>query len=252
MNYEFIWDSIPDRIRKGTFLPVGRIQPGPYSGTDSEELFNKNLLTQPVDWYYRDNSIDYTLNKHGYRTVEFDTVDWANSIVVFGCSNVFGTGLHVEDTLANQLSTLTNTPVINMGVGASSIEYSSYNSMILSKHYPIPKAVVHVYSSIDRTSYYNHKNVTHHGSWTSNDTGYFSHWCEVASHAKTHALMMQLINQEIWAKKTKYYETSFFPDTVVSLKLHAIDRCDFARDLAHPGRESQHKLAQQIKDKLEL
>ena len=71
-NYDFVWDCTADRIRKGYFLPVGPKLNGLFSGTDSEQLFKENLLTQPDDWYYRTHSIEYNLNKYGYRTVEFD------------------------------------------------------------------------------------------------------------------------------------------------------------------------------------
>ena len=64
-GYEFVWDDNPRRIKKGTFLQVGAIWNGSFSGTDSEELFNENLVTQPDDWFYRNNSIEYKLNRHG-------------------------------------------------------------------------------------------------------------------------------------------------------------------------------------------
>lgn len=246
MSYNFVWDSTPDRIRKGTFLPVGHKMPGAFSGTDTEQLFNQSLLTQPLDWYYRNNSIEYKLNKHGYRTSEFDSVDWANSIVIFGCSNVYGTGIREEDTLSSQLSKITNMNVVNMGVGASSIEYAVFNSMILSAHYPTPKAVVQIYSSIDRTTYYDKKNVVHHGSWDMKIDNYFGLWSNDPAHAHVHSLMCQMISKQIWSNKTKYYETSFFDDTVNSLKLPSLTWCDVARDLKHPGRKTLYKLAAQI------
>ena len=252
MNYNFVWDSTPDRIRKGVFLPVGVKQSGLWSGPDNHAQYNENLVTQPDDWYYRTNTVEYNLNSHGYRTVEFDTVDWANSVVIFGCSNVFGVGVTNEDTLSSQLSKLINMPVINMGIGASSIEYAVLNSMILSEHYPTPKAVIHIYSGIDRTTYYSKKNVEHHGSWNSKLNDYFSLWCDDPAHAKVHALMCQMFSKQVWSTKTKYYETSFFETTARLLRLPNLKWYDVARDLKHPGRETLKKLAEQIKDNLDL
>jgi len=252
MSYDFVWDSTPDRIKKGHFLHAGSYSAGAYTGTDTEQLFKEHLLTQPNHWFYRNNPIEYKLNKHGYRTHEFDSIDWANSIVVFGCSNVFGVGVHEEDTLSNQLSVLTNTPVVNMGIGASSIEYSLYNSIILNEHYPTPKAVIQVYSAIDRTTYYNKKNVKHHGSWDMKPNDYMDLYSTDPTHARVHAIMAQMISKQLWADKTKYYETSFFNDILNTLNLVSPTWYDVARDLKHPGRETLYKLAQQIKDNLEL
>ena len=262
MNYDYIWDDVPRRIRKGHFLPTGTVPTGafvnkkfsavPFISTDHETIYNKNLLTQPDDWFYRNNPIEYKLNKYGYRTIEFDTIDWSNSIVVFGCSNVFGVGLHEEDALSSQLSKLTNTTVINMGVNGSSIEYSLYNSMILNEHYPTPKAVVQVYSAIDRTTYYNKKNVTHHLAGNMQQGDYMNLYTTDPTHARVHALMYQMINKQTWASKTKYYETSFFSDKFNTLNLDIVKFQDYARDLAHPGRITLQNLAMKIKDKLEL
>jgi len=252
MSYDFVWDRTPDRIRKGHFLPVGTRSHDKFSGTDTEELYNENLKTQSIDWYYRTNTVEYKLNRHGYRTTEFNTVDWANSIVVFGCSNVFGVGLNEDDTLSSQLSKLTNTPVINMGMGASSIEYSLYNSIILSNSKPTPKAVIHIYSSLDRTTYYHQRNVAHHGPWDMQKGDYIDLYSTDPAHALTHAVMCQMISKQLWANKTKYYETSFFSDTVNKLNMPSVSWVDQARDLMHPGRMTLYNLATQIKDNLEL
>jgi hypothetical protein len=251
-GYDFVWDDVPRRIRKGYFLHAGPEWVGNFSGMDSKDLFEKNLLTQPIDWFYRDNPIEYKLNKYGYRTVDFDTIDWANSIVVFGCSNVFGVGLHERDTLSSQLHGLTNIPVINMGIGASSMEYSLYNSVILNEHYPTPKAVIHLWSAIDRATYYNKKNIEHHGTWNMTPNNYMDLYSTDPTHAKVHAILAQMISKQIWVSKTKYYEASFFGNTAGKLNLPTITVEDYARDLSHPGRLSIQKLALDIKDKLKL
>lgn len=251
-GYEFVWDDVPHRIRKGYFLHAGPEYRGEFSGTDNESLFKKNLLTQPDDWFYRNNPIEYKLNKYGYRTVEFDTIDWSNSIVLFGCSNVFGTGLHEEDTLANQLHNLTNVPVINMGIGASSIEYSLYNSVILNEHYPTPKAIVHIWSALDRATYYNKKNIVHHGTWNMTPNNYMDLFSADPTHAKVHATLAQMISKQLWSKKTQYYEASFFSNTADRLNVPCIATIDNARDFSHPGRLSIKKLALHIKDTIKL
>jgi hypothetical protein len=171
--------------------------------------------------------------------------------VIFGCSNVFGTGVREEDTLSSQLSVLTNTPVINMGIGASSIEYSLYNSIILKEHKPLPKAVIHIYSSLNRTTYYNRKNVSHHGTWGMKKDDYMDLYTSDPTHGLVHGLMAQMISKQLF-NGTKYYETSFFDDTVNKLNMPSLTWVDQARDLAHPGRQTLGKLAEQIKLSLDL
>jgi hypothetical protein len=88
---------------------------------------------------------NYGVNSQGYRCPEFDTINWQDSILLFGCSHVFGIGLEDEETAAHQLSLILNIPVINLGMGASSYTYQWINSTILRKHGVSPKAVVYIW-----------------------------------------------------------------------------------------------------------
>ena len=131
-----LFNSIPKSIRAGSFLPTAGNNDVNNNftsfGTDSNELYQTNLKAKSKDWEYRHKSVKYTLNKHSYRTEQFADIDWANSVVIFGCSAVFGVGVDDADTISSQLSTLMNCPVINMGVGGSSITYALHNSIIFS------------------------------------------------------------------------------------------------------------------------
>ena len=117
-----------------------------FSGTDTKELFEENLKTQPDDWYYRTHEVKYTLNSFGYRTKEFDDIDWKESIVIFGCSNIFGIGVADEHTIPYFLEQLSGRPVINMGMGGSSIQTALHNSIILNdSEYPTPKVIIYAW-----------------------------------------------------------------------------------------------------------
>jgi hypothetical protein len=258
-DHDLIWDDLPKKIQKGNFLPGEHAQykftswDGEYSGTDTETTYQKNLLKQPKDWYYRDNPINYkkNTNTHGYRTQEFADIDWANSVVIFGCSMVYGVGVHEEDTLSSQLSKLINMPVINMGVGGTSMEYSLYNSIILSNRYPTPKAVVQIWSSYTRATYYNTHHAEHYGSWNMQKNNFIDVSSKDPSHGKVHAVMAQLISKQLW-RDTKYYESSFFNETSELLFLKTMPILDYARDMSHPGRLTLERYAKMIKDGLEL
>jgi len=218
MLKSFVVDTVAARIMKGRFLPA-----------------SSNLYM-------------YKCNSDNYRTIEFDTVDWGNSVVLFGCSNVFGIGLSEEDTLSSQLSKLIDMPVINMGISATSMEFSFYNSMILSNSHPTPKAVIQIWTGLERTTYYL-KNVTvNHGTWNMKEK-YMDAYNQDDSHPETHAIMMQLISKQLWSK-TKYFEASFFSRTSKVLGIHKPSLVDAAKDNVHPGAKTCYNLAAKIKDDL--
>ena len=97
-------ETIVDLILNNDFLPVREWnKTGHFNGYDSKELFEQHLKSQPDDWVYRYKTVNYTLNTHRYRAPEFDTIDWSKSVVIFGCSNVFGTSLDDNDTISRKL-----------------------------------------------------------------------------------------------------------------------------------------------------
>ena len=55
-----------------------------------KELYKKDLITAPADWHYRTKEVRYDINSSDYRAPEWNSIDWKNSICVFGCSHVFG------------------------------------------------------------------------------------------------------------------------------------------------------------------
>ena len=87
-------------------------------GPDNSRDFNKNRIKYQYDWYYFDKKISYKYNKHGFRERDFDKVDWENSIVIFGCSNVLGIGLSIEDNLASLVNNYTGIPTVNLGTSS--------------------------------------------------------------------------------------------------------------------------------------
>jgi hypothetical protein len=238
-------------IKRGNFLPGSDEKNNFFSGTDTEELYKKNLITQPEDWYYKNNTIKYNLNKDGYRAPEFSTIDWTESIVVFGCSTTFGVGVHEEDTIPNQLSQLTNRPVINMGVGGSSIMFSFLNSTILKAKCITPKAVVQIWTWYNRSTLFTDK-VRHCGTWD-NKFGEFSYTWNQSNNPVAYTLLTCNASRQLW-QNTNYYETSFFTDTADILGCDWLNAnyIDKARDLIHPGRKALSMAAQTIAKKLKL
>jgi hypothetical protein len=251
MPNRLIFDTIPELVKKNKFLPVDSSFGKYFSGTDTPELFAYNLKVQPEDWYYRHAPVRYTLNRQGYRTAEFNTIDWGNSIVIFGCSNVFGVGVDDKYTLATQLSELVNKPVINMGVGGGSITFSLHNAIILRDHYPTPLAVINLWTDYSRTVYYHKKKVTACGSWNIETNNYMHSWAAEDSHGKTHAIFASKTSKLLW-ENTKYFEGSYFNQTAQLLSCKLMDHKEDARDGLHYGNSTHHRSAVTIAEILKL
>lgn len=218
---------------------------------DPEELFLENLKTQHENWYYRTAQVNYTLNTEGYRAPEFNTVDWENSVVIFGCSQLFGVGVDDNDTLSAQLSKLINKPVINLGVTGASMTFCFHNSIILKNICANPAAVIQMWTHHDRTVYYGYEQhtagVTNCGVWNYETFPYTRAWLEDLKHSRTHALFMSMASKHLWSN-TKFYEFSLFQETAnaIGCNYPAILNPDYGRDLSHHGRETNKVLAYQI------
>jgi hypothetical protein len=226
---------------------------------DSKELFEQNLKTQPDDWYYRTHEVKYTLNSLGYRTKEFDDIDWKESIVIFGCSYIFGTGVTDEHTVPYFLEQLSGRPVINMGIAGSSIQTALHNSIILNdSEYSIPKAVLNMWTNLNRYQLYKDNSIHHTGEWNLSTKGQFSD--------STNMISFNLMNikmiRNLWKNKTIYYEATVFGADKLFNKLDDKICCHSpssqfgafeygkSRDLDHPDQIYNSKVAEEIYKKI--
>lgn len=215
-----------------------------FSSSDSYDLFKKNLKTQPADWHYRTKDVRYDGNSNGYRANEWDTIDWPSTVVIFGCSCTVGVGLAEDETISYQLSTILNKPVINMGVSASSMQHSFINSMLLSKNFTTPYAVVQLWTNIDRFTVFKEQDIEHMGPW---DNGHFFESIGTNPYqSMLTAAYTGMSSREFWKNKCKYYSASFFEATAHYTESDWIEIDNQARDLVHPGRNSAKQMAELI------
>lgn len=224
---------------------------------DSKKDFQKYKKRAPEDWIYRNKKIIYKTNAHGFRCIPLNEIDWQNSIVVFGCSNVFGIGLAEEDCLTSLIEKNLGIPTINLGIPGSAIDLACVNSYLLHKNLPHPKALIHVWTSLYRyTDFCPDGEVN---SIVPRSPGYsMEHW---DSRNKIYISMDRLL----WRySKTVYLEYSFFGKN----HLYFGEKCKFdkqvknlsftdsARDLMHPGIESNKlaadKMSQDLKKHLDV
>lgn len=224
-------------LNQKLFLPPYGIVPSScnkFNQSDSKKKFLENLRSADRTWEYRSNPIEYKVNSNGYRSAEWEDVNWTESIVLLGCSHVFGEGLHFKNTIGEQLSILMNRPVINLGACSSAMDFSFYNSLILKKHYPTPWAVVHLWSGYDRlTLYKSDRETIPLGPWE--DDLFFKRWVRFPDNSLNHSAQFPYISRLLWSD-IKYYEASFFEETSLNYDCDFIPYHDFARDLSHPGK----------------
>lgn len=229
--------------------PCGELK---WAGSDTEELFDRNVRTQSPDWYYRTHTVRYTNNSEGYRTREFKDVKWDEAIVLVGCSNTYGVGLDDSDTVSYQLELLTGLPIVNLGVSGSSMTYALHNSIILREEHPTPRAIVYLWPDYGRCVEYNKDTVDNHGPWDADRSNFSRVWCGNEYNAKTHAIFIQKNIRLLW-KDTAIYEGTFASKSVaLALNCEYLDRFDTARDLMHPGRVSTKCAAEKIAKELSL
>ena len=130
-----------------------------FLGNDSEEKFKQNLKELPDTWKYSTETVTYKLNSHGYRTKQFDIIDWSNSVVILGCSCVFGTGINESDTISSILQKEINTPVINLGIGGTGADFQYNNLLRLKQNNIEPKKIIVLWPNPNRFMYYRSKDI---------------------------------------------------------------------------------------------
>lgn len=221
------------------------------------EYYRENLfLPGNVSSCSREELISMKINSLHYRTVEFETIDWNNSVVIFGCSTVFGAGLNDNETIAYTLEQILGRPVVNMGVPSSSIAYSVFNQIILSKMNVTPYAVINIWSSINRISCFSERGPYHIGPWTGRrpgnnifDRGFkslFDSWNTNDSNPALHCMFLQKMTEIMW-KDTKHFQGTFFPNTSEALNVELFQYKDRAKeDDKHPGPLTAKAVAEQL------
>lgn len=207
-------------------------------GTDTSENFRINCKKLGKDWIYNSKSISYVYNELGFRNKPFNEVDWKNSIIILGCSNVKGTGHAIEDTIGHRLEKILNIPVVNLGVSGSAVDTACWNSLILHDHYPWPRAIVQLWTGLDR--YTNFDGELYKNFMPTNIKYCTAHiW-------KDRSKFYVKADRALWKNKTVYYEGSQFLHTAKELDIDFYDQTDNARDQNHPGIKSHTMAAEGI------
>ena len=147
-----------------------------YHGYDDLYKYNVNSdILQNTNWRWLTDTIDYNLNNHGFRCdFDFDeTFDFSNYVVFVGCSHVAGLGNQANSTVPALFESITNQPVINMGIGGASNEVIFQNIVWLLSRKHRPKNIVVCWTSLYRHLMYDKKmqpiHITVHNIHSRND-----------------------------------------------------------------------------------
>jgi len=201
---------------------------------DSKERFTEHLKTRKDDlqkYGWLDTKFTYKFNKDGFRSIEF----MQNPDIMFlGCSYTLGIGLPVECTWPDIVTKALNIKSVNLGIGGGAID----TFFRISLHWINklkPKTVVlyvpfkerleiirnngYIYLS---SHYFEQYNVFLEDWFANRENSYFNYLKNV--------LAIKQVCQDNNTKLIVFDETP--------------ERIDFARDLSHPGVETNKLIAQ--------
>jgi hypothetical protein len=216
---------------------------------DTIELFYKNKSIQPINWPYHTKTITYTLNRYGYRAPEFDKIEWSSSILVFGCSKVFGIGVDDSEHISSKLSQLLDNRVINMGIsGASSMHMWALTTQLIEEDIN-PKACIYIWPSPNRVALFEAKNEYRClGPWTIPDLYNLGPWM-IDGHGEVYSNLAKISVTQQWPAKVKvlhYTWDRYAINNKDDFNGPLLERLDFGRDLSHPGPITFDNWAQAI------
>ena len=228
-----------------------------FSGYDSEERFKENLKIMPLDWKYRTKEIFYKHNSSGYRTHEWKDIDWKNAIVVLGCSIVFGIGLAEDETMCYQIEKMTGRQTINLGYGAGSNNIIINNLSGMINDFDAPYAVVIFWSGMDRFTIFEDNHIIHNiGGWVLNNKinkelkKIYLFNSQYKKHIINSNYLLTKQARAICKNKSRYLDYSFFSDTAKELGINFLNNVNNARDLSHPGYETNRDVAVMVSQKI--
>lgn len=209
---------------------------------DTKELYAKNnsiekqrQLLEKYGWI--ENSFDYVFNSHGFRSDEF--IEDSNSIVFLGCSFTVGIGLPYQDTFAKIIANKLNFSCYNLGLGAG-----SYDSCFRFAYYWLeklkPKIVCMYTPPAERTEVF-YKETLHQfypnkkiNAFHNDPEDYYKIWVDDTVNVELNSQKNLLAIKHL----CKNLNIKF-----ISINSGQIKIIDYARDLAHPGIETNREIA---------
>ena len=226
-----------------------------WDASDSHDRYLQNLKSAPTDWKYRTKKILYSVNSSGYRTYEWDKIDWQNAIVLLGCSNTFGVGLADDETISYLLEKETGRQVVNLGFPAGSPDRMLNNSSTLIDLFGAPYAVIINWPPLTRMCYYDLHEVHNLGSWTDkSNKKMFAAWSTMfqdETNMLTRGYYVSKAIRSMFTNRSKYVTISYDQHSAHYARAdNYFKLIPTARDLIHAGYENSIEVSQYINEKL--
>lgn len=243
---------------------------------DEEKRWNKNRKKEGKDWYfYNANDIEYKHNSYGYRCDEFEKYEWKNYVLFLGCSNVYGKGNYVKDTIPSQYAKITGQQTINMGVCGAGPDTIHHNTIALIEKNYIPKKVIICWPEPTRQMWYTGDDIgsgakpVFLGNWVvENNTNkkkreylkkslktqvVWENFIESSEHYKTVAYLIQSSVIKAWTlagvpiQNYYFHYGKFHKNEGIAFPFKLLPKgIDRARDCLHWGPESNKIYAEYI------
>jgi hypothetical protein len=212
-----------------------------YMDTDSSELRKRNKKKFGKEWKYYNKTITYTNNSNGYRAPEWDQVDWSNSVIVMGCSFVYGIGHDDEDTLPKCIERKLDMPVVNLGAGGTGLVFHIENTNQLIAAGIKPKAVVLLHPPAARFTYFFKAGPVNIGPWDKNklQKAMWKHYAYDSNHVTAMQHMYSNAISNMWNCPVLKY--SFEKEDQHNANIARYH--DKAADNSHPGDETYNALS---------
>ena len=216
-----------------------------WHGTDSEELYQQNLIknrSQLEQYNWIDQPIAYKFNNHGFRADKFDSID--PSVVFIGCSHTLGVGLPVESTWAHIVSSKLKLKNYNLGVTGSSND-TAFRLLYYWIEQLKPSLVI--FLSADRTRLELHMNndqIYNLGVWSTGFSmidNFTKSWLVNDTNSNMNYLKNTLAIKQLCSE----YDIKYLQEDI-----SAIYAIDTARDLQHYGKKTNRGIASMFLAKL--
>ncbi len=104
-------------------------------------------------------TVHYKLNSFGYRDIEWTEDSINNSIWCLGHSDVFGIGVHLNETWCKKIENKLNVATLNLGINGASWDTISRVLCSMSKKYK-PRAIIIMSTTDERREFVNDKSKT--------------------------------------------------------------------------------------------
>ncbi len=219
--------------------------------THLQDEYGRQKLKQ-YNWLVDDKpvEIEYKVNRNGFRCNNFTNDP---GIVFVGCSNTYGTGMHLQDIWPSLVSSYFNCESWNLGTPGMGLTMSTFYLTNWYEDIPTPKAIVVLEPPPDRIELYHFKNEQFQVDILKNLLDMHETHplvdCLYSSLPFTSAINYRLNIQSL-KLLAKHWNVPIVTKTLFesanNIKIKPESSSDFARDLMHFGKNVHSAIAEKM------